>query len=90
MRAPTRSAAPRGPVLRRRGLTRGSLVGVGLLALTTSGMPAALAVEGADGPVVPENGQDDVTTPQGEVLDSSVAAGSEATAPVAGYFGKGK
>ncbi|MCW2507455.1 MAG: hypothetical protein JWP68_603 [Modestobacter sp.] len=90
MRAPTRSAAPRGPVLRRRGLTRGSLVGVGLLALTTSGMPAALAVEGADGPVVPENGQDDVTTPQGEVLDSSLAAGSEATAPVAGYFGKGK
>jgi hypothetical protein len=42
MPAPPRPAS-RGPVLRRRALVRSSLVGVGLIALTTSGMPVALA-----------------------------------------------
>jgi hypothetical protein len=69
-------------------------VGVGLLALTASGMPAALADdEPVDDTAGPEVVQDEVGQSQREVLDGEVAAGEEQVAPAAaieGFFGEGK
>ncbi|MCW2705110.1 MAG: hypothetical protein JWQ37_3105 [Blastococcus sp.] len=93
MLAPPRPPA-RGPVLRRRALARGSLVGVGMLALTASGIPAAFADDEAVAPgtPAPEAGLAPVGESAPEVLNPAVKE-VDAARPVAtieGFFGSGK
>jgi hypothetical protein len=92
MLAPPRPTT-RGPVFRRRTLARGSLVGVGLLALTASGMPVAVAGDEALDPAAPgpEADLDGVGESAPEVLN---AEGTELDArpasSIQGFFGSGK
>ena len=93
MLAPPRPPA-RGPVLRRRALARGSLVGVGMLALTASGIPAAFADDEVVDPGTPgpEAGLAPVAESAPEVLNPAVKE-VDAARPVAtieGFFGSGK
>jgi hypothetical protein len=100
MLAPPRPAS-RGPVLRRRALTRSSLVGIGLIALTTSGMPVALAddeepdlgtsgleadLDGVEKPAPEVLVLDEVV--DDEVVDNDVVAAPAAS--IEGFFGRGK
>jgi hypothetical protein len=92
MLAPPRPTT-RGPVLRRRGLARGSLVGIGLLALTASGMPVALADDEALDPAAPgpEADLDGVSESAPEVLDADVTDdAARPAASIEGFFGSGK
>jgi hypothetical protein len=101
MSAPCRPT-PRGPVLTRRLLARGSLVGVGLLAATTAAAPAALAADDVRPPGGgPQDVLDDAAGTAGPLVAEPVpvapaGAGSVASAvpaPVAtldGFFGRGK
>ena len=91
-------AAPRlttrGPVIHGGMLARGSLVGVGLLALTAAGMPVALADdEGVDPPAPGADADvDGVGEPAPLVLEPDVPeiAAARVASSIEGYFGSGK
>ncbi|GAB3348767.1 hypothetical protein [Modestobacter lapidis] len=95
--------APRGPALTRWFLTRGALVGVGLLAATTAAAPAALAaVDDVPPPEdAPQDVLDDAAGTAGPLVSvppsvaSAEVAGSPAAVAPAGppiepFFGRGK
>lgn len=85
--------ARRGAALRRHALTRGSVLGVGLLALGAAGLPAALAEEGS-GPSAPDLSPaaptPAVPTPTGPVLVETAQLSPGVSGPLAADFGVGK